>query len=74
MRHCYQWRTMEVLVMTKKHFIALADAIRGSGTVFTDAQLQVLVRFCIQQNRNFLPERWLGYINGTCGPCGGDVR
>ncbi len=69
--------------MLKKHFIALADAIsfynRQSYSQvpayrkvsFTDDQLAVLADFCQSQNYNFNRERWLGYIHGDCGPCGG---
>lgn len=57
--------------MTKKHFIALANAIRennrndGAGTlrgIFNDEQLNVLADFCQSQNPNFNRERWLAYI------------
>ena len=58
--------------MTKQHFIALADAVRGEG--FTEAQLAVLAAFCKRQNFRFLRDRWLGYIKGECGPNGGRVK
>ncbi len=67
--------------MTKKHFIALADAIRefnsytmhGSKTAnhFDTQQLNTLADFCAAQNPNFNRERWLSYIAGECGPNGG---
>ena len=64
--------------MSKKHFIALADAIRehtyNDTTVsheFTDGQLEVLGDFCQAQNPNFNRDRWLGYIAGTNGKNGG---
>jgi hypothetical protein len=57
--------------MTKKHFIALADAVRGQG--FTKEQLAVLARFCLTQNPNFNRQRWLDYIEDKCGPSGGKV-
>ena len=70
--------------MTKKHFIALADAIReyqdlpNQGlplmNVFTDNQIRMLARFCESQNPNFNRERWLAYIAGKCGPNGGEVK
>jgi len=59
--------------MSKKHFIALADAVRRSGR-FTPAQLDVLADFCWDQNPRFNKARWLGYIQGTCGPSGGHTR
>ena len=70
--------------MTKKHFIALADAIRecnrehqslplGSHNVagFSRHQLNALADFCQSQNPHFNRERWLAYIAGECGPNGG---
>jgi hypothetical protein len=56
--------------MTKKHFIALADAIRADRT-FTNYQLITLAEFCRDQNPRFDRERWLDYIAGKCGPNGG---
>jgi hypothetical protein len=69
--------------MTKKHFIALADAIRAhqgvhgqtcNCTPFTEDQLQTLAAFCREQNSNFNRDRWLGYIRGENGPSGGKVE
>ena len=60
--------------MSKKHFIALAEAIRMSNAKFTHEQLTVLADFCKSQNGNFLRERWLGYIAGTNGPSGGTIK
>ena len=67
--------------MTKKHFIALADAIKQQNadakvchaphSVFKPSQLTALADFCAAQNSNFNRERWLGYIAGTNGPSGG---
>jgi hypothetical protein len=67
--------------MTKKHFIALADAIRQQNedakicnaphSVFKGSQLTALADFCEAQNGNFDRERWLGYIAGTNGKNGG---
>lgn len=60
--------------MTKKNFIALADAIRNEQSGddnFTQRQLDVLADFCKAQNSNFNRERWLGYIAGTNGKNGG---
>ncbi len=69
--------------MYKRQFIALADYISefnrqarkaeyslGRRT-FNDEQLACLADFCQAQNPNFNRERWLGYIAGECGPCGG---
>lgn len=69
--------------MSKKHFIALANAIKennrieGAGTlrgIFNQEQLDVLADFCKSQNPNFNRDRWLSYIAGECGPNGGTVK
>jgi hypothetical protein len=64
--------------MSKKHFIALANAIREHNRLvstrdesFTATQLETLADFCRAQNPNFKRERWIDYINGQCGPNGG---
>lgn len=75
--------------MSKKHFIALADAIR-SLSVFTFSNqgasnvvvpmfryqdvVDSLANFCVSQNGNFNRQRWLDYIAGECGPNGGAIR
>lgn len=70
--------------MTKRHFIALADAIRehnrcaqpvnGKREVFTASQLATLRQFCASQNFAFDRERWTRYIAGECGPNGGTIK
>jgi hypothetical protein len=63
--------------MTKKHFIALADAIRLHNRFahgldgFQEVHLKELADFCKSQNPRFNQERWLAYIAGECGPNGG---
>jgi hypothetical protein len=62
--------------MTKKHFIALADAIREHNkfepaTAFSEPQLRTLIEFCRRENSAFMATRWLDYIAGECGPNGG---
>jgi hypothetical protein len=60
--------------MSKKDFIALAEAIRDHrGTRFTQDQLDTLADFCRGQNYNFMRERWIGYIRGENGPSGGAI-
>ena len=61
--------------MTKKNFIALADAIRNGTALITlsTVQLEALADFCASQNPQFNRERWLGYIAGTNGKNGGKV-
>ena len=68
-------------MMTKKDFIALADAIRRHnktrfpGDGFTQDQLgNTLAAFCKTCNPRFNRERWLGYIRGECGPNGGAIH
>lgn len=69
--------------MSKKDFIALADAIREHDScvahgideqVFTPDQLDTLARFCSLQNANFKRDRWLSYIAGECGQNGGQIK
>ena len=64
--------------MSKKDFIALADAIRkhhaDGRSRFTIEHMTTLGAFCMQQNARFLPERWLAYAAGKCGPNGGKVK
>ncbi len=67
-------------MMTKKDFIALADAIREKEVAkrmhpyFLEEQLNTLADFCASRNPRFNRERWLGYIHGECGPNGGATR
>jgi hypothetical protein len=61
--------------MSKKHFIALANAIREhnccNGPKFDTGQIETLADFCKSQNPEFKRERWLAYIAGECGKNGG---
>jgi hypothetical protein len=62
-------------IMSKKHFIALAESIieanRISANTFTEEAISTLADFCRAQNPNFNRSRWLGYIAGTNGKNGG---
>jgi len=67
--------------MSKKDFIALADAIKQHNDdtqslkpVFSKDHLETLVRFCRSQNSSFMERRWLDYIAGDCGPNGGENK
>jgi hypothetical protein len=64
-------------MMTKQDFIALADWIRVSKMYgveeFAEGQVIKLAAFCKQRNGRFNRSRWLGYINGECGPNGGKI-
>ena len=59
--------------------IALADAIREHNSlphanIFNRPHLETLADFCKSQNPRFDRSRWLGYIAGENGPCGGTVK
>lgn len=67
--------------MTKKHFIELADEIRRANAVRVNGEktfdvlaVDVLADFCARHNPRFNRSRWLGYIAGTNGPSGGEVK
>ena len=62
-------------MLTKKHFIELADSIRAFNDApgldyYTESQIEDLADFCQSQNPRFNRELWLGYIAGTRGPGG----
>jgi len=67
--------------MSKKDFIALADAIKEHNAYHKsrpDCQfglyhMDSLANFCQSQNSNFKRDRWLAYIAGECGPNGGKL-
>lgn len=58
--------------MSKKDFIALADALMGTNP--SAEVLDALVSFMRRQNPRFMEDRWRAYLAGECGPCGGKVR
>jgi len=66
--------------MTKKSFIALANAIRShnngaeNAERFTQKELDTLADFCQRENPNFMRDRWFDYIAGKCGQNGGAIR
>lgn len=70
--------------MSKKHFIALADAMRPvlnadgvnelTGVTSKANVIDALIRFCHEQNPNFMEGRWMDYLNGDCGPSGGQIK
>ena len=66
--------------MTKKHFIELADTIKfcnasaSASQHFSILQCVELAAFCRKQNPRFNANRWMSYINGECGPNGGQVK
>lgn len=60
--------------MTKKHFIAIADAIKANRAEFSDAALGILARQFSYINQDFKSQRWFDYIDGKVGPNGGKVK
>lgn len=70
--------------MSKKDFIALADALKAAGVgsvnfapgvaPFHAGIVEALADFCQQQNPLFKRDRWLGYLTGQNGPGGGQIR
>ena len=72
------------MAMSKKDFIALADAIKAHNEFKRDVwgknaermcfnveQIETLADFCQSQNSRFMRGRWLDYIAGKCGKNGG---
>lgn len=63
--------------MSKKDFIAMADAIREHNNnglePFCESQIETLAKFCRGQNYDFKWDRWISYIKGECGKNGGSV-
>ncbi len=65
--------------MSKRHFIALADALKTLLPALHDEREQQLVistlaEFCARQNPRFDGYLWRNYIAGNCGPGGGRVK
>ena len=71
--------------MTKKHFIALADAMRGTCENWADSprsperqqwlnDVDAVAGVCARFNGRFDSDVFHGYITGTCGPSGGAVK
>lgn len=66
--------------MSEKNFVDLADTLRevkenSKGAVVSwEELLEELVRFCKRQNPRFDEERWLDYLEGSCGPSGGRAK
>ena len=68
--------------MTKKDFVAIADALRASQppTYATEAvsqwskDLNAVASVLATANPRFNQARWLDYANGLCGPNGGAVK
>lgn len=70
-------------MMSKKDFIALADALRAekpgknwdaNKMVQWELDVQAVAKVCKASNSAFKEERWLGYIKGDNGPNGGAIK
>lgn len=70
--------------MTKKHLVALADALKRNVPDKESNALEIeqpyfqnivndIADFCAAANPNFNRTRWLGYIAGTNGQNGGAI-
>lgn len=69
--------------MSKKDFIALADALRAEkpGTnwdpnkmVQWELDAKAIADVRQASNPAFNRERWMNYVNGECGPNGGAIK
>lgn len=70
--------------MSKKDFIALADALRPTVSLFgdhvdtygveIDATIDALCSFMRSVNPAFKEDRWRDYLAGKCGPNGGKIK
>jgi hypothetical protein len=69
-------RTFKGRNMSKKDFIALADALRGMDVTghLTPEVINALCAFMRHQNPRFMEVRWREYLAGKCGPNGGKVK
>lgn len=59
------------MAMSKKDFIALADALRPTRDQITPKVLSALIAFMSDNHPRFLADRWTKYLDGECGPNGG---
>lgn len=84
-KHALEKTKKDQTTMSKKDFIALANAIRQWNAKFDgnedetthpfdSYQLECLATFCKERNPNFKWDRWMDYIAGNCGPNGGSVK
>lgn len=60
--------------MSKKDFIALADAIRPVKETLSNEVTEALLSFMHGQNPLFMEDRWIDYLRGKCGPNGGTIK
>lgn len=62
------------MAMTKKHFISLADALAPVREHMSDEVKNAILRWCRSENSAFNTGRFMAYMRGECGPCGGKIR
>jgi len=69
--------------VSKKHFIALADALRAQRPAYHwdankrvqwDLDVKAIADVCAASNPAFNRSRWRDYVNVLCGPIGGSQR
>ncbi len=66
--------------MSKKDFIALADALKADTRQYEtveemhEGMIDALCAFMRGQNSQFKEDRWRAYLRGECGPSGGAVK
>ena len=68
--------------MTKKNFIALADALKSeqpwtnwdpNKRIQWELDVRAVANVCQTSNPRFNRQRWMEYIAGKCGPNGGGI-
>jgi len=69
--------------MSKQDFIALADSLRAEKPgqnwspnkhVQWELDVKAIANVCAASNPRFKRDRWMAYVNGECGPNGGELR
>jgi hypothetical protein len=76
-------RGSKTMSMSKRDFVALADALRRekpgenwnpNKRVQWELDVKAIADVCAVANPRFKRERWMSYIAGECGPNGGRLR
>lgn len=60
--------------MSRKDFVALADALRYVKADLSENVLNALCYFCKGQNYAFKEGLFRAYLNGECGSRGGSLK
>src|SRR5271166_5021243 len=70
----------QTMSMSKRDFVALADALRAekpgdnwnpNKRVQWELDVEAIADVCAASNPRFKRDRWMSYIAGECGPNGG---